>query len=66
MTIMIATSRVASVVPTATATFTLPVKYIISAKHLVINIYRLCKLITNSLITPLKIYKKLELCNVQL
>ena len=58
---MIATSKVASVVPTATATFTLPVKYIISAKHVVvvIYIYRSYKLITNSLTTLLKIYEKL-------
>ena len=48
---MTATSKIASETPTATATFTLPVKYITSAKHLVIYIYRFCRLITNSLIT---------------
>ena len=63
---MIATSKVANEAPTATATFTLPVKYITSAKHVVIYIYRFCKLITNSLITLLKICEKLELKNVQL
>ena len=66
MTIMIATSNIASVVPTATATFTLPTKYIISPKHTVIYIYRFCKPITNSLTALLTIYAKLELSNVQL
>ena len=62
---MIATSKLASVVPTATATFTLPVKYIISVKNVVIYIYQLSKLITISLTTLFKIYEKLELTNVQ-
>ena len=53
---MRATSKLASVVPTATATFTLPVKYVTSAKNVVIYIYRLSRLITNSLATLLKIY----------
>ena len=63
---MIATSKVASETPTATATFTLPAKYITSAKHVVIYIYQFCKLITTSLITLLKTYEKLELMNTQL
>ena len=63
---MIATSKVASVVPTATATFTLPIKYIISPKHVVIYICRFCKPITNFLTAILKIYEKLESTNVQL
>ena len=63
---MIATSKVASVVPTATATFTLPIKYIISPEHVFIYYYRFCKLITNSVTALLKIYEKLELANVQL
>ena len=62
---MIATSKVASETPNATAIFTLPVKYITSTKHVVIYIYGFCKLITNSLITLLKIYENLELTNVQ-
>ena len=63
---MIATSKVASVVPTATATFTLPIKYIISRKHVVMYIYQFCKPITNSLTALLKIDEKLELTNAQL
>ena len=63
---MIATSNIASVVPTATATFTLPTKYIISPKHVVIYIYRFCKPITNSLTALLTIDEKLELTNAQL
>ena len=56
---MIATRKVPSVVPTATATFTLPIKNMISPKHVVIYIYRFCKPITNALTAPLKIYEKL-------
>ena len=63
---MIATSNIASVVPTATATFTLPTKYIIFPKHAVIYIYQFCKPITDSLTVLLTIYEKLELTNVQL
>ena len=63
---MIATTKVASVVPIATATFTLPMKYIISPKHVVIYICRFCKPITNFLTAILKIYEKLESTNVQL
>ena len=45
---MITTIEVASAIPTATATFNLPVKYIISTTDALVEIYVFCTLDTNS------------------